>query len=57
MITYSLYFAFTCSSPEACTVAEYVEAICQGIDLSINLGVKVYPTIWALLIFRRILTA
>lgn len=49
--------AFVDTTPESTTAAEWVQIICDSIDLSVKLGVKVYPVLWALFIVRRILTA
>lgn len=51
------FLLFVDSTPDSTTAAEWVEIMCEFIDDSINLGAKIYPTLWGLLIFRRILTA
>lgn len=53
----NIFLLFVDSTPESTTGAEWVQIICELIDASINLGAKIYPTLWALLIVRRILTA
>lgn len=53
-----MIFAYLDPTPATpMTSADYVQGICFLINKSIGLGTKIYPSLWALLIVRRVLTA